>query len=176
MANNDEITSVQSFTERTLKYGRNLMAVTVPIFVFALVPVVDLANSRPLNFAIHEGGEIWIWRILHGVVRADIKSRLIARINNEKARRVDLASARQAYDTASSSQQRKQLEERIFQVEKKLEAHKKPLGRYALNSETITGGGPISGLPMRVFRPFFSASRCGPLSIKSLCFTVSKSR
>ena len=52
MANNDEITSVQSFTERTLKYGRNLMAVTVPIFVFALVPVPQVgrrhdASCRP---------------------------------------------------------------------------------------------------------------------------------
>ena len=119
MAKNDEITLDQSFTERTLKYGRNLMVVAVPIFVFAWVPLVDLATSRPLNFAIQEGGEIWIWRILlallvyygfrffglaipdflkwrtlHGVVRADIKSRLKAYGHN-------LAAARQTHDEGS---------------------------------------------------------------------------
>lgn len=64
MADKDGITTTQSFTERTLKYGRNMMAAAVPIIVFALVPVVDLAKSRPLNFEITAGGEIWIWVIL----------------------------------------------------------------------------------------------------------------
>ena len=64
MADNGEIIRVQSFTERTLKYGRNMMAAAVPIIVFALVPVVDLAKSRPFNFEIQKGGEIWIWAIL----------------------------------------------------------------------------------------------------------------
>ena len=44
MADTDGITEFQSFTERTLKYGRNLMAIAVPIVVFYFVPLVDLAK------------------------------------------------------------------------------------------------------------------------------------
>lgn len=64
MAETDEITEFQSFAERTLKFGRNLMVAAVTIVVFAFVPVVDLAKSRPFNFEIGEGGEIWIWILL----------------------------------------------------------------------------------------------------------------
>ena len=63
MATDDEITTVQSFTARTLKYGRNMTAVAVPIIVFAFLPVVNLAKSRPLNLYIEPGGEFWIWVI-----------------------------------------------------------------------------------------------------------------
>ncbi len=64
MTENDEITKFQSFSERTLKYGRNLMAAAVPIIVFDFVPMIKLEGPRPLNFKIEAGGEIWIWRIL----------------------------------------------------------------------------------------------------------------
>ena len=31
---------------------------------FANIPSIDLGNSRPLNFVILDGGEMWIWRLL----------------------------------------------------------------------------------------------------------------
>lgn len=60
----DELSETQSFTERTLKYGRNLMATSVPMIVFSLVPMVDIAKSRPFNFELQEGGEFWLWGFL----------------------------------------------------------------------------------------------------------------
>jgi len=68
MTNKEELSAGQSFGERTLKYGRNLMAVAVPILVFAWVPVVDIAKSRPFNFAIEKDGEFYIWVILLAVL------------------------------------------------------------------------------------------------------------
>ena len=61
MAADDGLSQFQSFSERTLKYGRNVMAASLPIIVFAWADVVDLAKSRPFNFEIKEGGEIWMW-------------------------------------------------------------------------------------------------------------------
>lgn len=61
MAESDGITVFQSFSERTLKYGRNMMAVAVAVIVFAWVPAIDLTNSRPLNFVIVSGQEHWVW-------------------------------------------------------------------------------------------------------------------
>jgi hypothetical protein len=125
MADSDGITTFQSFTERTLKYGRNLMAASVPILVFAWVEVVDLANSSPFNFEIKPGGEIWIWRLLlallvyysfrfyglaipdlrdwrlkHGEDRARLTTNLNNQIKNEKDERDTLAREYRDYDAS----------------------------------------------------------------------------
>lgn len=68
MADTDGITQYQSFSERTLKYGRNLMLAATGTIVFTSIPAVDLANSRPFNFKIQPGGEIWLWYMLLAVL------------------------------------------------------------------------------------------------------------
>ena len=127
MADNDGITQFQSFTVRTLKFGRNLMAAALPIIVFALVPVVDLAKSRPLNFEITEGGEIWIWLILlallmyygfrffglaipdflawreaHRSDKVNLKGQLKGRIDNEKNQSARLYEHHHNFDDATN--------------------------------------------------------------------------
>lgn len=146
MADNDGITRSKSFTERTLKYGRNMMAAAVPIIVFALVPLVDLAESRPFNFEIKEGGEIWIWLILsaflmyygfrffglaipdfhewrkqHGESRASLKSALENNINDENVRRGDLASNRDKYDQTPNPDERERLQTRKAILESQIQ-------------------------------------------------------
>lgn len=123
MVIDDEITEFQSFTDRTLKYGRNLMAAAVPIIVFSFVPLVNLAKSRPFNFKIEAGGEIWLWWILlallvyygirffglaipdflqwkiaHGEKRAALKNNLNARIKANQTQIVALDRASQVGD------------------------------------------------------------------------------
>lgn len=68
MAEYEGIDRFQSFTERTLKYGRNLMVSAVPPIVFHNVPAIDLAKSRPFNFEIAAGGEAWVWYLLTAVL------------------------------------------------------------------------------------------------------------
>ncbi len=123
MADTDGITEFQSFTERTLKYGRNLMAIAVPIVVFYFVPLVDLAKSRPFNFEIKQGGEIYIWGLflvllvyygarfsglaipdflqwqeMYGHRRAAKKNSLDQEIRENKTKIIALAHARLASD------------------------------------------------------------------------------
>ena len=50
MAYHDDISEFQSFSERTLKYGRNLMVASNPLNVFAWSGAVDLANCKPFSF------------------------------------------------------------------------------------------------------------------------------
>lgn len=64
MAESEGITEFQSFSDRALKYGRNVMASSVVVIVLAWVPAVDLVGSKPLNFDIKPGNEIWIWGML----------------------------------------------------------------------------------------------------------------
>jgi hypothetical protein len=64
MAEEKDISEVQSFSERTLKYGRNLMIAAVPMIVFAWAPGVKLAGSKPFGFNIDEGNEISIWSMM----------------------------------------------------------------------------------------------------------------
>ena len=148
MANNDEITSVQSFTERTLKYGRNMMAAAVPIIVFYFVPLVDLARSRPFNFEIQEGGEIWIWVILlvflayygfkfiglaildyrewwnqYGLENARIKGNLNRQINEEKSHITDKEKYRRDLDNATTQREQEVLRTRISTLENKLKEY-----------------------------------------------------
>ncbi len=145
MANNDEITSVQSFTERTLKYGRNMMAAAVPIIVFYFVPLVDLARSRPFNFEIQEGGEIWIWQILlallvyygfrfiglaipdfrewrnsYGLEKAKLKGNLNRLIDEEKSHITDIEKYRGTLDKATIQHEQERIRTRIRTVENKL--------------------------------------------------------
>lgn len=127
MAIDDEITIFQSFSERTLKYGRNLMVAAAPITVFYF-EIVDLAGSRPLNFTIEDGGEIWIWVILLGLLvyygfrffglaipdflhwkmvndeyRAEKKSLLYNSIKHEAQQRAALATAHKAGDADAAA-------------------------------------------------------------------------
>ncbi len=145
MANNDEITSVQSFTERTLKYGRNMMAAAVPIIVFYFVPLVDLARSRPFNFEIKEGGELWIWVILlallvyygfrfiglaipdfsewrnsYGLEKAKMKGNLNRLINEENSHITDIEKYRGAFDNETTQSEQETLQTRIGTVENNL--------------------------------------------------------
>ncbi len=68
MAEYEDITEFQSFSERTLKYGRNLIVASVPMIIFGWTDVVDLKKSRPFNFEIKPGEEIWIWYFLISIV------------------------------------------------------------------------------------------------------------
>ena len=145
MANNDEITSVQSFTERTLKYGRNMMAAAVPIIVFYFVPLVDLARSRPFNFEIQEGGEIWIWQILlallvyygfrfiglaipdfrewrnsYGLEKAKLKGVLNTKIDEEKSHTTNIEKYHGAFDNSTIQREQETLRTRIRTSESKL--------------------------------------------------------
>lgn len=68
MPKSEEITEFQSFTERTLKFGRNLMAATVPIILFAWVDALDIKKFKPFDYEIQKGEEIFIWGMLLGVL------------------------------------------------------------------------------------------------------------
>jgi len=56
------------FSERTLKYGRNVMALGGVILVLAYVPHIEICKFKPFGFEINEGGEISVWGILAAVL------------------------------------------------------------------------------------------------------------
>jgi hypothetical protein len=64
----DKITPVQSFTERTLKYGRNVMVAAAPILVFYHLDAVNIKDFKPFGFEIKSENEFWIWALLLGVL------------------------------------------------------------------------------------------------------------
>lgn len=54
-------------TDRTLKYGRNVIAISSVIIVLAFVPNIELDGFRPFGLKISEDGERSIWGVL-GIV------------------------------------------------------------------------------------------------------------
>ncbi len=67
MPANDEITLYQSFSERTLKYGRNMMAAAAPIIVFEWVPRTN-SDFQLFFYKISAVDEIWVWQVLFVVL------------------------------------------------------------------------------------------------------------
>ncbi len=55
-------------SDRTLKYGRNVLAVSAIILVLAYVPYIDVTTFKPLGFDLEKGGEISVWGILAAVL------------------------------------------------------------------------------------------------------------
>jgi len=51
-------------SDRPLKYGRNVMALSSVILVLAYVPYIEVSKFKPLGFDLSVGGEISIWGIL----------------------------------------------------------------------------------------------------------------
>ncbi len=51
-------------SDRTLKYGRNVLAISGTIIVLAWVPDIDIQDFEPLGFVINEGGAKSMWGIL----------------------------------------------------------------------------------------------------------------
>ena len=66
MANPKDIPPLGS--ERTLKYGRNVLAVGCVILVLAWVPHIEIDKFLPLGFDIASGGELSVWGLLGTVL------------------------------------------------------------------------------------------------------------
>lgn len=54
-------------SDRTLKYGRNVMAVSGVILALSWIPHIKVGEFSPFGLKLPEGGEIYIWSIL-GIV------------------------------------------------------------------------------------------------------------
>ncbi len=55
-------------SDRTLKYGRNVLAVSAVILVLAYVPYIDVETFKPLGFDPAQGGAMSVWGILAGML------------------------------------------------------------------------------------------------------------
>ena len=54
-------------SDRTLKYGRNVMAVSGVILALSWIPGIEVSKFSPFGLSLPEGGEIYIWSTL-GIV------------------------------------------------------------------------------------------------------------
>ena len=54
----------ESFSDRALKYGRNVIAISSVILILALVPGIDVEHFEAFGFKIRAGGEFWAWCML----------------------------------------------------------------------------------------------------------------
>lgn len=60
--------NVESLSDRTLKYGRNVMATAGAMMVLAWVPEINIERFEPFGLIVSPGGAFSIWGVLCAVL------------------------------------------------------------------------------------------------------------